>query len=68
MMEMASKEEEVATMREEIVAKDRKIEEQTKLITSLGNQVKEVRDEQLEIGEEWEGIVKEKKLLIKLHL
>ena len=64
-MEMASRVEEVATLREAIVAKDRKIEEQTKLITSLENQVKEVRDEQLEIGEEWEGIVKEKKLLIK---
>ena len=65
LLEMASREEEMATLREAIVAKDKKIEEQTKLITSLENQVKEVRDEQLEIGEEWEGIVKEKKLLIK---
>ena len=52
LLEMASREEELATLREVIVAKDRKIEEQTKLITSLENQVKEVRDEQLEIGEE----------------
>ena len=42
---MAAKEEKVATMKEEIVSKHRKVQKQTKLITPYADQVKEVNRE-----------------------
>ena len=53
-------------MKEEITAKDRKIEEQTKLITSLKLQVGKAgqkNEEQFIIGEKWAEIMAEKEKL-----
>ena len=59
---MAAKEEKVANMKEEIVSKSRKVEEQTKLITTHAIKLRKskVNIEQLKIGKEWEGIMKRK--------
>jgi len=63
-MVMSKRVNEMDAMKEEIIAKDAQLEEQSKLITSL--QVDEARQatkEQLEIGEEWSEILAEKKKL-----
>ena len=59
---MAAKEEKVANMKEEIVSKSRKVEEQTKLITTHAIKLRKskVNIAQLKIGKEWEGIMKRK--------
>ena len=60
---LLKKGEEIGIMKEEITAKDRKIEEQTKLITSLKLQVEkegQINEEQLIIGEKWAKIMAEK--------